>query len=389
MKLCYLDAFSGISGDMLVGALADAGADADALARLLAGLGAGAAYRFEKTRRCGIAATKFHVADPGDHDHQHHHRRLPQILEMIDRAALPPRAKQNAAAVFRRLGEAEAKVHQVPLEDIHFHEVGAVDSISDIVGACVGFELLGVSEIHCSAVNVGSGTVETDHGVLPVPAPATAELLAGKPVYARGPEAELTTPTGAAVAATLAKSFGPMPPMKIEGSGYGAGDLDFPGRPNLLRVVVGEATGAAEATTVTVIEANIDDSTPEVLAFAVERLLAAGALDATLAPLVMKKGRPGVLLHAIARPEDRDRMAEILFAETSTLGLRMYDAERRVAARHIIDVRTPHGTVRVKVSADGNYAPEYEDCRRLALETGVPLKQILAEANSAYLSQSR
>lgn len=387
MKLCYLDAFSGISGDMLVGALADAGADAEALANSLAGLGAGAAYRFEKTRRCGIAATKFYVAETGRQ--HHHHRRLPDILEMIDKSGLPPRAKQNAAAVFRRLGEAEARVHQVPLEDIHFHEVGAVDSISDIVGACAGFEMLGIDEIHCSAVNVGSGTVETEHGLLPVPAPATAELLAGKPVYARGPEAELTTPTGAAVAATLAKSFGPMPPMRIERAGYGAGDLDFLDRPNVLRLLVGEATGAAEATAVAVIEANIDDSTPEVLAFAVERLLGAGALDATLAPLVMKKGRPGVLLRAIARPEDRDRIAAILFAETSTLGLRMYDAERRVAARRIIEVKTPHGTVRVKVSADGNYAPEYDDCRKLALETGVPLKQILAEANSAYLSQSR
>ncbi len=383
MKVCYLDAFSGISGDMTVGALADAGADTAALSAALTGLGTGATFEFEKTKRGSIGATKFHVREPG-HAH-HHHRHLSHILEMIDSATLPARVKQNATAVFRRLGEAEANVHQVPIEKVHFHEVGAVDSICDIVGACLGFELLGVEEIHCSAVNVGSGTVETEHGLLPVPAPATAALLADKPIYARGPEVELTTPTGAAIATALSARFGTLPRMRISSTGYGAGGRDFKGQPNVLRVLVGETTTASEATTVSVLEANIDDSSPEVLGFALERLLGAGALDATLTPLLMKKGRPGVLLRVIARLEDQETLAQLVFAETSTLGLRVYQAERRVEARRIVEVPTPHGTVRVKVSDAGQFAPEFEDCRKLALETGIPLKQIFAEANLAYL----
>ena len=383
MRICYLDAFSGISGDMLVGALADAGAGA--LCEALAALGMGASYRFEKTLRGGIAATRFHVEGGEGHGHRH----LSQILGMIGKAALPERAKQNAAAVFQRLAEVEARVHQVPIERVHFHEVGAVDSISDIVGACLGFELLGIDEIRCSPLNLGSGTVETAHGVLPVPAPATAALVEGKPVYARGPAVELTTPTGAAIATTLAASFGPLPPMRISATGYGAGARDFPGQANLLRVLIGEASGSSEATAVSVLEANIDDSSPEVLGYAMERLLDAGALDVTLSPIFMKKNRPGTLLRAIARPEDQERLAALLFAETTTLGLRIYPAERRVQARRTVEVRTPHGTVRVKVSEEGNFAPEYEDCRRLALAAGVPLKQILAAANYAYMAQSR
>jgi len=385
MKICYLDAFSGIAGDMLVGALAGAGADPAALGAGLASLDLGATFDFEQTRRGGIGATKFHVRS-GD---QHHHRHLSHILEIIGRAAIPERARQNAAAVFERLAAAEARVHQVPVERVHFHEVGAVDSIADIVGACLGFELLGVEEIHCSPLNLGSGTVRTEHGVLPVPAPATAALLEGKPVYSRGPACELTTPTGAALAATLARSFGPLPPMRLWATGYGAGDHDFPENPNVLRVLVGEATGAPEAATVSVLEANIDDSTAEVLGFAMERLLAAGALDVTLSPLQMKKGRPGTLVRVIARPEDQESLAAALFAETSTLGLRLTTAERRVQARRTVEVETPHGKVRIKVSGEGNFAPEYEDCRRLALESGVPLQQILAAANFAYLAQKR
>ena len=383
MKICYLDAFSGISGDMIVGALADAGAPPDALCAALTALNTGATFEFEKTKRGAVAATKFHVRET-DH-HHHHHRHLSHILELIDAAALPARVKQNASAVFRKLGEAEAHVHMVPVERVHFHEVGAVDSICDIVGACLGFDLLAIDEIHCSALNLGSGTVTTEHGLLPVPAPATAALVEGKPVYARGPEAELTTPTGAAIAATLTARFGGLPAMRITASGYGAGDREFKGQPNVLRVLVGEKSSASEAVAVSVIEANIDDSSPEVLGFALERLLAAGALDATLAPLVMKKNRPGVLLRVIARPEDQETLASLVFAETSTLGLRIYTAERRVEARRIAEVETPHGKVRIKVSDQGHFAPEFEDCRRLALESGVPLKQIFGEANLAYL----
>jgi uncharacterized protein (TIGR00299 family) protein len=380
---CYLDAFSGISGDMLVGALADAGADPDDIAAAIASLDAGAVVSFEKVKRRGIGATKYHVAAAETHAHRH----LSHILKMIEKGALSPRARENAIAVFRRLGEAEAQVHQISIEKVHFHEVGAVDSIADIVGACVAFDLLDVDTIVCSPVNVGSGTVKAEHGVLPVPAPATALLLTGAPVYSRGPAVELTTPTGAAVAVTLSSQFGVLPPMKIAATGFGAGTHDFPEQANVLRIILGEPTGAAEALAVSVIEANIDDLNPQVLAFAMEKLLQFGALDATVQPIVMKKGRPGHLLRVIATPEDREALAQIVFSETSTFGLRIYPAERRVQARSFREVETPYGKVRVKVSNEGYFAPEYEDCRKLALASGVALKQIIAEANFAYLNQ--
>jgi hypothetical protein len=382
---CYLDAFSGISGDMLVGALADAGADQAALTGAIAALEIGATVSFEKVRRRGIGATKFHV-EVGP---QHAHRHLSHIVRIIEKASLPPRAAQHALAVFGRLAEAEAEVHQVPIEKVHFHEVGAADSIADIVGACLAFELLGVDTIICSPVNVGSGTVKTEHGILPVPAPATAKLLTGVPVYARGPELELTTPTGAAVAVTLAASFGVLPPMTVTRTGFGAGWHDFPDHANVLRVILGEPTGAREALSVSVIEANIDDLNPQVLAYAMERLIEAGALDVSLQAIVMKKGRPGNLLRVVAQPQDREALAQIVFTETSTLGLRVYTAERRVQARSFVEVETSHGKVRIKVAGDGSYAPEYEDCRRLALASGAALKQIVAEANYAYMKQSQ
>lgn len=385
MKICYFDAFSGISGDMTVGALLDAGADATALTTALASLDTGAAFKIEKTKRRGIAASKFTVAGGVTKAHRH----LPHILQMIDRADLPARAKKNAAAVFQRLGEAEAKVHDVPIEKVHFHEVGAVDSICDIVGACTALELLGIEEIHSSPVNVGSGTVNTEHGVLPIPAPATAELLAGRPVYSRGPSMELTTPTGAALITTLAASFGSLPPMKMLASGYGAGDKDFKEHANVLRAIVGETSGASEATTVSVLEANIDDASPQVLGYAMERLLEAGALDVTLEALLMKKNRPGTLLRVIAQPEQQENLAELILAETTTLGLRMYSAERRVRSRRIVEVETRYGKARIKVSEDGSFAPEYDDCRELAMKTGTPLKEVLAEANLVYLKNTR
>ena len=384
MRICYLDAFSGISGDMLVGALADAGADSSAIVNALQSVASGAAISFEKVKRCGIAASKFRVTA----EEKPKHRHLSGILKMIDGASLPGRVKQNASAVFQRLGEAEAAVHQMPIEKVHFHEVGALDSMADIVGACLGFELLGVETIFCSPLNLGSGTVKGEHGVMPVPAPATAALVAGKPVYSRGPAVELTTPTGAAVAVTLAKDFGAMPSMKIANIGYGAGDRDFSEHANVLRIFVGEPSGAAEAVSVVVIEANIDDSSPQVLGYTVERLLEAGALDATLQPLEMKKGRPGSLLRVISTPEQRTILADIIFHETSTLGVRLYTAERIVQARHSVEVETPHGKVRMKVS-DHSFAPEYEDCRTLARATGTALKDIIAEANFAYLKNSR
>jgi len=370
---------------MLVGALADAGADQGAISASINSLDAGAVVSFEKVKRNGIGATKYHVAVEEAHAHRH----LSHILKLIEKAEISKRARENASAVFRRLAEAEAAVHQVPIEKVHFHEVGASDSIADIVGACVAFDLLDVETIVCSPLNVGSGTVKTEHGVLPVPAPATARLVQDVPVYSRGPALELTTPTGAAVAVTLSKRFGVLPAMKVVGTGYGAGSYDFAEQANVLRVILGEPTGADEALTVAVIEANVDDLNPQVLAYATERLWEFGALDVSLQPVVMKKGRPGHLLSVIAKPEDREAIAQIIFAETSTLGLRIYTAERRVQARSLKEVETQYGKVRVKVTNEGYYAPEYEDCRKLARESGVALKHIIAEANFAYLKQSK
>lgn len=385
MKICYFDAFSGISGDMTVGALIDSGADAAALTAMLDSLGTGASYRVEKTKRKGIAASKFHV----DFTDSKKHRHLPHILEMIDKSGMGAVAKQRASEIFRKLGEAEASVHGMPLEKVHFHEVGAIDSISDICGTAIALDLLGVDAAACSAVNVGSGTVNTQHGVLPVPTPATARLLEGKPVYARGPAMELTTPTGAAIVATLAESFGAVPTMNMLGSGYGAGDRDFPDHANVLRVLIGEARAAAEAAAVVVIEANIDDSTPEVLGYAMERLLQAGALDVSIEPIFMKKNRPGSLLRVIATRETREDMANLVLAETSTLGLRMYEAERRVQSRRSVEVATPYGAIRVKVAGNGTFAPEYEDCRARAIEHGIPIKQVFAAASHEYLKNSQ
>ena len=380
--ICYLDAFSGISGDMTVGALIDAGAPSAAVIDALESLSTGARFEVEKTSRSGLAASKFRVLLS---EEPQKHRHLSHILTMIDHSGISARAKHDAAAVFQRLAEAEASVHGVSIEKVHFHEVGAADSIADIVGACVALDLLHVDEVCSSAINVGSGTVMTEHGVLPIPAPATANLLVGKPIYARGPAMELTTPTGAAIAATLASTFGVMPPMRISSIGHGAGDRDFKESPNVLRVLIGERTGAPESTVVSVIEANIDDSSPQVLGYALERLMEAGALDASLSPLQMKKNRPGSLLRVIAKPHDQELLAQLIFAETSTLGLRIYTAERRIEERRVVEVETPHGKIRIKVSGHGHFAPEYEDCRAIAARTGTPLPDVLAAAQSAYL----
>jgi uncharacterized protein (TIGR00299 family) protein len=389
MRICYLDAFSGISGDMTVGALVDAGASCEALVSALESLDTGASYAVEKTTRRGITASKFRVQlDSTPQKHRH----LSHILRLIEAAPLTAGVKTNASAIFERLGKAEAQVHGVSIEKVHFHEVGAADSIADIVGACVALDLLGVEQVHVSAINVGSGTVNTEHGILPVPAPATAALLAGIPVYARGPEMELTTPTGAAIAATLGQSFGPLPPMRISSIGHGAGDRDFREQANVLRVLVGDRTAAPESTLVSVIEANIDDSSPQVLGYTLDRLMDAGALDVSLSPLQMKKNRPGSLLRVIARPEDQERLAQIVFSETSTLGLRIHSAERRVEERRMVEVETPWGKVRGKVSGHASgpgsgemFAPEYDDCRALAERHGAPLKQVLAAALEAYI----
>lgn len=378
-RICHFDPFSGISGDMTVGALIDAGAEAAAVIAALESLGLGATYTVEPVKRRGIGAMKFRVAGGETKAHRH----LPQVEAIINRGALSDRAKQDALKVFQVLAVAEAHVHRVPMQKVHFHEVGAVDSISDIVGACVALDLLGVQEVTSSAINTGSGTVTAEHGVMPVPAPATAALLEGKPVYARGPATELTTPTGAAILAALGTHFGPMPAARIVKSGFGAGDKDFPEHANVLRAIIADKTGASESTTVSVIETNIDDSTPEVLGYTMEKLMREGALDVTYSPLQMKKNRPACLLRVIARPADQERLAEIVFAETSTAGIRLYTAERRVRERRVVEVDLGYGKVNVKVT-DSGASPEYEDCRALAESTGKPLKQVMADAMAAH-----
>jgi uncharacterized protein (TIGR00299 family) protein len=380
MKICYFDAFSGISGDMTVGALVDAGADWDAVQAALCSLNLGASFRLEKTKRKGIAASKFSV----DFEGQKQHRHLPQIERIILAGELTEAAKHNALAVFHRLGEAEARSHNVPLEKVHFHEVGAVDSICDIVGACAALDVLKVEEIRGSRINVGSGTVQTEHGMLPVPTPATAELLRNCPIYSSGPETELTTPTGAALLTTLARGFGGVPALRVLSQGFGAGDKDFAAQANVLRVLIGERLYAAEAAVVSVIEANIDDSSPQVLGFAMERLLQAGALDVTLTPVLMKKNRPGTIISVVAAPELTEELATVLFAETTTLGLRITQAERRVLPRKSAEVATPYGAIRIKYTETGSFAPEYEDCRKAAVEHGVPLRNVMAAANDAF-----
>ena len=380
--ICYIDAFSGLAGDMLVGAFADAGADQTAISNALASLATGGSITWDRVMRRGIAATKFRVAV----DEPQKHRHLSGILKMIHAADLAEAVKATSEKVFRVLAEAESTVHGTSIDKVHFHEVGAVDSICDIVGACLAVHLLGISSITCSAINVGSGTAMTEHGVLPVPTPATALLLCDRPVYSRGPAKELTTPTGAAFVTALAESFGTMPPMRIKSLGYGAGDMDFKEHANVLRVVLGEPSGAPESTTVSVIEANIDDASPQVIAYATETLLDAGALDVTIFPAQMKKNRPGIVLQVLSSPERREELVAMIFRETTTLGVRFYEAERRVQPREWVEVQTKYGPVRIKAGSDG-FAPEYEDARKVAIGSGVALKNVLNEAIREYLKQ--
>ncbi len=392
MKIAYFDCFSGISGDMVLGALVDAGCD---LARLETELRRlplpGWKISGEKLTRRGLAATHVRV-ETTEH---HHHRGLGTILELIAKAELAPRVTERARRIFSRLGEAEALVHNLPLEKVHFHEVGAVDAIVDIVGACIGFELLGIEEFVCSALNVGGGRVETQHGTLPVPAPATAELLRGAPIFSTGITRELVTPTGAAIASTLATQWGAMPPMTTAAIGYGAGSADLAEQPNVLRLFVGERVerdaSVGSNDSVVVIEANLDDMSPQIYGYFVERALEAGALDVFATPVQMKKNRPGQLLTVLSDPSAVERLTDLIFRETTTIGVRTYTARRRTLEREHVAVDTPLGPIRIKVSrCNGhilNAAPEYEDCQRIAAERNIPLKQVLAEATFAFQKQ--
>jgi len=396
MRQAYLDCFSGISGDMFVGALLDLGLPLDRLFAELGKIPLGF-YEFKRTRalRGNVVGTRVEIHIPAKQPS----RKLGDIADLIGHSTLSETVKQHVMEVFNRLAEAEGKLHNKPPAEVHFHEIGAVDSILDIVGTCVGLELLEVSALTCSPVNVGSGRVRAAHGSLPVPAPAALELLKGVPIFSSGVEGELVTPTGAALIATLATGFGPIPAMKVERIGYGAGAREIPGQPNLARLLLGQSTEPVAAQpgppgdeVVSVIEANLDDMSPQLFGFFVDQALAAGALDVTCAPIQMKKNRPGVLVSVLCAPETSDALAQMLFEQTTTIGVRIYEARRKVLERDLLSVETPYGTVKVKVAKrEGkvlNVAPEYEDCQRLAMEKGVPLKQVMMAAQAAYLQVS-
>lgn len=386
MKLAYFDCFSGAAGDMILAALVDAGLGADALREEIAKLGLdGFNLRIEKIKKQGFAATKVHVemtATPG-------HRHLRHIVEILDRSRLLESVRSSAKAVFTRLAEAEAKVHNSTIEKVHFHEVGAIDAIVDIVGAVAALQRLGVERVICSPIPTGSGTVTCDHGVMPVPAPGTAELLRGVPIQATDEVGELTTPTGAAVLTTLASGYGPLPAMTIQAVGYGAGHRDGKTRPNLLRVILGAvATSAAQTDEVIVLEANLDDMTGETLGYVCDRLMADGALDVSTTPITMKKGRPAVRLSVLASPDVADRLEEVIFIETTTFGVRRYGCRRSTLERATTPVETKYGPIRIKVGRRGGKAviasAEYEDCAAAARRCGAALRDVMAEAMFAW-----
>jgi pyridinium-3,5-bisthiocarboxylic acid mononucleotide nickel chelatase len=448
MRIAYLECFSGISGDMFMGSLVDAGVSPKLLQDAVAALGLGAKLEISRVVRSGISATKVDVwvngqkdmpreeywskmatapaqpgAEPVHHEHEHHghshshqhshdegtgtspatprshqphthqhsDRGLKEIRQILSDSKISDSAKAAATSIFEALGAAEARIHNVPLEEIHFHEVGAVDAMVDIVCAAVGAEALSVDEFVCSPLNVGGGTVRCAHGTFPVPAPATLELLKDAPVYSSGVQAELVTPTGAAIVKTLVRRFDSFPRMNIEKTGYGAGSRDFEQNPNVVRLVVGtSATIKSQSETISVLEANLDDLNPQVFGYVLDRLLAEGALDVFGIPVQMKKSRPGTLLTVLCKPDDAGKLMQILFSETTTLGVRQRDEIRQTLARRWENVRTQWGEVRIKIaSMNGtvtNYAPEYEDCRRIAAEHRVPLKTVMQEAARAYAS---
>jgi len=393
MKLAYFDCFSGISGDMTLGALMHAGVPQEHLREQLNGLAVpGWELLAEKVWKNGMAATYVRVQTQETQTH----RSLSTIEGILQKSKLATPVRDHAIAIFRKLGEAEAAVHDVPIEKIHFHEVGAVDAIVDIVGSCIGFHFLRIERFACSPLNVGGGTAKMAHGVLPVPAPATARLLLGKPTYSTGVQKELVTPTGAAIVATLCDTFGPQPPMTVSAIGYGAGTADLEGQPNVLRLMVGESaemhTGIHNEE-IRVIEANLDDLNPQVYGYFVERALAAGALDVFTTAVQMKKNRPGTLLTVLCQPADERKFQELIFAETTTLGVRTYTTQRRVLPREWETVSTCYGEVRMKLArVNGQVlqiSPEYEDCRKLAEEKAVPLQRVMQEAMHAWREGNR
>jgi uncharacterized protein (TIGR00299 family) protein len=377
---------------MILGALLDLGLPLDDLRSALGSLAIdGATVSASRVLRAGVSATKFNVEETHHHHHHHHHahRSLAEINALIDRSALSPGGRARAKELFHRLGEAEASIHQVPLDKIHLHEVGALDSIIDIVGAVFALEWLGAQKVVSSPLNVGGGTVNSAHGVFPVPAPATVKLLAGSPIYSSGVQNELVTPTGALLVTAYASSFGPTPAMTVERVGYGAGSRDLPSTPNVLRMVVGESAEGAGPERVVVLECEIDDMNPQIFGPLMDQLHAAGALDVYLSAVHMKKNRPGTLLTILAKPDERQHLSAIVFRESTTIGVRYHEVLRERLERETVSVETPLGAVRFKVARLAgeivNAAPEFEDCVSLARKHGIPLKDVQAQATKSYL----
>ena len=433
----YFDCFSGASGDMILGALLDVGVPLEALHAALGSLAIDhGTVSAERVLRAGISATKFKVVaasrteaalqhdrahahshgggrvhshrDAHDsqveartghagrehgagHDADHAHHSLVDVQRYVARSALSPAGKTRVMSLFHRLAETEAAIHDVPLDRIHLHEVGAIDSIVDIVGVVFAMESLGVDRVASSPVNVGSGTIRCTHGDFPVPAPATAALLKNVPIFARGVATELTTPTGALLLTEYAQSFGPMPAMRVQAIGYGAGDKDFPSQPNVLRVMLGQADEAPALERIITLECEIDDMNPQLFGPLMDRLYEAGALDVYYSSVQMKKNRPGTLVTVIAAPDRRDALAGVLFSETTTIGVRQQEMLRERLERKMVTIATACGPVRFKVSSrDGrivNASPEFEDCARAAAERGLPIKEVQAQAISAWMER--
>jgi pyridinium-3,5-bisthiocarboxylic acid mononucleotide nickel chelatase len=378
MKTLYFDCFAGASGDMILGAMVAAGVDAQALLEQLSLLGVhGYEIDFQTVNRSGISATYARVTTA----HEHAHRHLSEILRIIYDSRLSDRVKQRAAAVFSRLAEAEARVHNEAVDQIHFHEVGALDAILDVVGASICFDLLEIERFACSPLHLGSGTVEMAHGRFPVPPPAVVELLKGAPVYSTEIKGELVTPTGAAIITTVCDEFGAMPTMNLENTGFGAGMREYQNFPNVLRVLIGnDESQTSVEERLWMLETNVDDSSPQIFGHVMDRALELGALDCYFTPIQMKKNRPGVLLSVLCRESERESLAQMIFAETTTLGVRRYAVERRALERETIRVETKYGPIDVKVARLNdqvvNRMPEYEQCREAARTADVPLRVV-------------
>ncbi|HEU4509922.1 MAG TPA: nickel pincer cofactor biosynthesis protein LarC [Pyrinomonadaceae bacterium] len=388
MKTLYFDCFAGASGDMILGAMVGAGVDANYLRQQLALLRVdGFSIDFETVNRSGLSATYARVETA----HEHKHRHLSDIRQIIEASDLTDYVKQLSLRVFTRLAEAEARVHNEPIDHVHFHEVGALDAIVDVVGAAICFDYLDIERFVCSPLHVGSGMVQMAHGRFPIPPPAVAELLKGVPFYSTDIKGELLTPTGAAIITTVCNEYGPIPQMTSEGMGYGAGTREYQDFPNVLRVLLGETAADVADEKLWMLETNLDDASPQIVGHVMDRVLEIGALDCFFTPVQMKKNRPGVLLSVLCRPDQKEAVMKLLFMETTTLGVRSYEVARRALERSVVQVETQYGMIDVKVARlDGrrvNEMPEFEQCRAAAAKAGVPVKVVEDAARVAFLCQ--